>query len=681
MRPVLALVAAHAFAAALLDPPLAWTWFDQHPANRYADRHYHFLGDGPLHLAIDVAPDRARALDLLWGSKSDERGAVVTVNGQRTELRAGGYDGYRWQRIALAADSAATCYEVHLAAGPPRAAFLAALRLVDPALPPATDLVAPGTGKVRLLPPPPDQLERWAAALRADGLDAFARAELHGHQANAAFVRCRRYLHGWLAHADPETGLIPQNLQSPIWNGRNAAADNYAFLVLTASFVEPALYAGRLREMLATERRLTTAADGLPRPYDLARHALATERAGPADAIFDASEYVKDGLLPITEWLGATPWSARMIELVDAILANARVATPAGPIPADDAEVGGELMQVLSRLCCRGERPDFDRACLDMACRIADHWLLGDRHPTRGAAKLRLRDHGCELISGLTEVYAACRALRPEQAARYRAPLHAMLDDILAIGVNEHGLFYQVIDPRGGKVLDPTIHDNFGYDLNGFLTVWQLDGIERYRAATIQALASLKPHYWAHAWEGQSADGIADAVEGALNLWNREPVAGVAEWADANMGRMFAIQRPDGVVEGWHGDGNFARTALLWALMKQQGVTLRPWREDVRLGAVRDGDALVLVAAAERDWTGALVFDTPRHRTHLHLPRDYPRINQFPEWFTVAAEASYRIAAAGTSAQPPVTGSSLAAGWSVALRGGEPVRFTVRPLR
>ena len=28
---------------------------------------------------------------------------------------------------------------------------------------------------------------------------------------------------------------------------------------------------------------------------------------------------------------------------------------------------------------------------------------------------------------------------------------------------------------------------------------------------------------------------------------------------------MWTIQKPDGIIEGWHGDGNFARTAIMYA--------------------------------------------------------------------------------------------------------------------
>ena len=57
---------------------------------------------------------------------------------------------------------------------------------------------------------------------------------------------------------------------------------------------------------------------------------------------------------------------------------------------------------------------------------------------------------------------------------------------------------------------------------------------------------------------------------------------------------MLAMQRPDGHLEDWYGEGNFNRTLLLWALMKSQGVMPAEKAPALRLGAVREGDALRL---------------------------------------------------------------------------------------
>jgi len=130
------------------------------------------------------------------------------------------------------------------------------------------------------------------------------------------------------------------------------------------------------------------------------------------------------------------------------------------------------------------------------------------------------------------------------------------------------------------------------------------------------------------------------------------------------------MQRPDGIIEAWHGDGNFARTSLMYALWKSQGATVRPWRADVRLGAVCDDGAVFAVVLADRDWEGRIVFDRPRHRLFMHLPLDYPRINQFPEWFTAEPDAHY-VVKLGPDSNLDRTGVQLSEGLPIKIEAGK----------
>jgi hypothetical protein len=68
-----------------------------------------------------------------------------------------------------------------------------------------------------------------------------------------------------------------------------------------------------------------------------------------------------------------------------------------------------------------------------------------------------------------------------------------MLDRILEVGRNEHGLFYDAIDPVDGTVVRKHLADTWGYTFNGFYTVYLIDGTEAYRTATRRALAEGLP--------------------------------------------------------------------------------------------------------------------------------------------------------------------------------------------
>ncbi len=636
----------------------------------YQDTSYFFLQNGKLSFTLAVAPQADAAIDLLWGAKNDQRTAEVVVNGQSQRITAGGYNGFRWVRVKLAEPVTGDQYHVTLKAAGSKVAFISAVRLVASTLAPDTPFVAPAVPfKVQF--EIPEMQDGWPAVESFADLPLLERNAL---QARRALSQSRRFVNGWLARADPESGLIPENFGGGIdrWNGRNNAADNYAFMVLSAALTDRELFEGRLLEMLKTEQRLTNRVDRLGDYYQFSKRDFEFEEIDLDRLIFDNSEYVKDGLMPLTEWLGMTPWSERMSGIIDDIWSHAAVETPAGKIPSTNAEVNGEMMQLTSRYYWMTGK----RVYLDNAIRIADWYLLGDQHPTHNSDSLRLRDHGCELISGLTEVYFACSYGDKPKATAYKEPLYEILECVLQYGVDENGMMFNAINPQTGAVTSSGLSDNWGYNYNGFYTVYLVDGVEKYRDAVRRVLGKLD-HYKGYAWEGRSHDGYADSIESAINLLNREPVDVAAEWIDSQMRIMLAMQQEDGVIGGWHGDGNFARTAIMYALWKQQGVTIQPWREDVRLGACESAGELQLMIAADRPWKGRLIFDAPRHKTVMHMPQDYPRINQFPEWFTVDERGAYRVARAPETSEI-LPGRALLDGLPVELASEKtPVRITV----
>jgi hypothetical protein len=500
-------------------------------------------------------------------------------------------------------------------------------------------------------------------------------AEQNARAAAESFYRCRRFVEGWLAHADPGSGLIPRNLNADkdLWNGRDAAADNYPFMVLTCALTDRALFEGRMRAMLEAEIRLTSRLDRLGDHYRFSRQDFAHPQVDFERLAFDNAEYVKDGLVPITEWLGPSPWSERAIGLLEDLWKHASIATPFGPIPTRNFEVNGDLLQACSRFYWFTRDPRF----LDWAVRLGDYYLLGNQHPTRDLDQLRLLDHGCEVVNGLSELYVAVRYARPDKRQAYAQPLREIFDAILRQGSNPHGLLYSWFKPKTGEH-SPGLCDTWGYVYDGFYTLFLIDGVKSYRHAVRHALSNLRPPYVGACWDDKSADGFADSIEGALNLLNREPVEGVAEWIDSQTRLMWAKQQPDGVIEGWHGDGNIARTSLMYALWKTEGLHVDPWREDVRIGAVRQGGHLFISLLADQPWSGRVVFDTARHRTAFRLPLDYPRINQFPEWFTAKPEHTYRLRTGEAGSTRRLKGQALLDGVPVRLEGGQEQRWSLR---
>lgn len=500
-------------------------------------------------------------------------------------------------------------------------------------------------------------------------------ADHNGEYARKCLIHCRDYVRGWLAHADPQTGLIPRNLNRnrDFWNGRDAAADNYSFMVLTCALTDRAMFERRMQDMLKIETRLTSRLDNLVDDYSFTRQGWRFEEPDLVRLTFDSSEYVKDGLLPLTEWLGPSPWSERMIGLVDSVLDHAAVDTPVGLLPAADHEVGGEMMQVLTRLYWMTGNLRYR----ETAFRFADYFLF-HKMPTQQET-LSLDDHGCEVIGGLSEVYYLAAKTDADRHRRYRAPMHAMLDRILEVGRNENGLLYMRINPVSKTVLNDELTDNWGYDYNAYLTVAEVDDHEPYREAVRHALENVHKHT-GYPWEGDIADGYADSIESGLNLLNRIPVESGFEWVEHETLHMLRKQRDDGVVEGWHGDGNYARTAITVALWKTQGCQVQPWRADVAVGAVDRKGALYVSIRSDWPWEGRIIFDRPRHQEYFGIPTDYPRLNQFPEWHTVEKSATYEVTTqqGENETTRTLTGTTLRNGLPVVLGPEGNLKIEVR---
>ena len=511
------------------------------------------------------------------------------------------------------------------------------------------------------------------AAGAASGAAVWEVAAENGEMNRQALLASWRYMQGWLQFADPESGLLPRNLWEDFyWNAKDCAADNYPFMVLTTFFTDRALFEGRMPEMLKTEQRLCNRVGNLPDDYVFATDRFRTDTPKLSDLIFGASEYVKDGLLPMTEWLGPTPWADRMLELLDAVWEHAETETEAGLLPSTSHEVAGELMQSLSRMHWMTGREAYKEQAYRLAVYFFEH------HSPIDEKRLSLDDHGCEVIGGLSEAYFLAAHKDPALRDAWRAPMHRILDRVLEIGGDENGMLYMAVNPRTGKTLREERTDNWGYNYNAFAAVGTLDHVARYHEAIRHVLGNLGA-YMDYPWEGARPDGLADSLEGGLNLYNRYRVPEAAAWCDHTARALMDLQLDTGIFEGWYGDGNSARTLIMYALWKSRGAYAEPWRADVSVGAAEDEDGFVCFTVSTRwTYTGLLRFDVPRHREYLNMPADYARLNQFPEWFTAAQGATYLVDTGDGPEEMP--GEALRNGMPAATAEDKPFRVRVKAL-
>lgn len=502
-----------------------------------------------------------------------------------------------------------------------------------------------------------------------------------------AVAAADRVMRAWLSQADPKTKLLPDRLTGP-GDGRpagvrtreytphNSGADLYPYLILTAQLTAPDLLDGRLLEMLHSDVRYTTStAGGVPGPLN-----LDTGVAGPP-SLFGAGEYAKDGLITVTEYLGRTAWYARMVDMIADAMTRGPVESRFGRLPAADSELNGDYLQVLPRLALMTGEDRF----LEWGRRIADAYIeevLPGSHGVpsgkwdftahSGDGTLRLRDHGNELVVGLVLQYALEHYRQTPRAEKWRPVIARMLDRILE-SANPDGLLYNAVDTATLTPQSDRLSDNWGYIYGAVYTFYQCTGETRYRDAVRRVLGNL-PKYRKYVWEPRnipelplgSFDGYADTIESAIYLVNREPVPAALDWIESEMDVMLGMQRPDGHFEYWYGEGNFNRTALLYALMQSRGVRPAVWRPGVGIGAAADGDGLRLHLTAPAPLR--VQFDHARHRRVMNWPANYVRLNEFPEWFVVDENTRYELTAPG-GARVERLGAELIAG--VELTPGE----------
>ena len=515
--------------------------------------------------------------------------------------------------------------------------------------------------------------------------ELFQQALNRAEQANETFTRGLRNTNAWLSIADPTTLLIPDRMGQTLYTPHNSAADNYPFMILSSYCADQNFYLTTARDMLFNELRYATLPNGLPCNYDI------KTRKQSGGTIFGASEYIKDGLIPVTELIGHSIWSERMINLVDVIIENSNVETNYGLLPATSCEINGEILQAVSRLYTMTGKKEYlefierigDAYCFEVIPRNygipARNWDFTNKTPIPTGKDdpyiFRLSDHGNEIISGLVQLYITAKYHHPEKAQLYYGPVKTMLDRLANYGMREDGLFHHDIDIRTGKpVRDRTTHA-WGYVYIAYLAFYQETGERKYRDYIEHVLNNLDPRsvFW---WTKRST-ALSDVIEGVLYIVNRIPNENGFKYIDAMNSLMLSRQKLRGEFEQWYGDGNITRTALMYAMYKTQGLRMQPWELGLKFGAVYKNNTLYIAIHSENKWEGNLFFDYPRHREIFHLPINYARINEFPEWYTIEPFDYYNIENLKNNRTYLYPGLEMIEGINLSLTPGETLYLKV----
>ncbi|MBS1829836.1 MAG: hypothetical protein JST93_31340 [Acidobacteria bacterium] len=532
-----------------------------------------------------------------------------------------------------------------------------------------------------------------SSALLAQGQTWIPQASHNAKLASEAYSRSGRVLHAWLNLADPTTGLLPRMENNPNWVVRDSAADLYPFMVIASHFTEPYLYRTSMLHILRQEMLLTRRLGHLSDDLQPGNKGWVRPNLDIDEVIFGSSEYMKDGLLPITEILGETPWYWRMRDIANDMVGKSPYTWNGAKLPAQTAEINGNALQVLARMSWKTRDPRYISQLLHIADFYflhqlaatnylpAHEWDIKTDQPKRGV--FVFSDHGNEIVGGLTEAFLFAKALRPEKATQWEPALKKLLDRVLETGRNKDSVWVHSVDVATGKVVDARHAHCWGYMFNAIYTGYLLTGEERYRTAVQQAMDSVarNPHYLFDeqgAGRKWGSNAYSDSIEGALVLLNRIPHPALEKALDEAIVKFYSRQRDNGIIEYWYGDGNFIRTAIMFAFYKTQGTFLAPYDPRVQLGAVRDGQSVNLLIQADAPWQGQLRFDIPRHREHWNMASNYPRLNEWPEWFTVEPGQTYNVS---INNQPPKQyfGFELRTGLPLTIPAGQRTTIRVTP--
>ena len=516
-------------------------------------------------------------------------------------------------------------------------------------------------------------------------------AERNAGQAAEALRRSQRVMRAWLDMADTKTGLLPRTVDNRAWVVRDSAADLYPFLVLLSRYAAPDLYQGTMTHILRQETMLTARVgrlsdDVLPEGKGWVRPELQID-----EVMFGSAEYAKDGLVPITELLGDTPWYFRLRGIAADIVRHAPYRSRHGRIPAQSGEVNGDVLQAFSRLCWKTGDADLERQLMAIADLYfleilpatgyipPDHWSFEESKPVKPV--FTFSDHGNEIAVGLSDAYLYFLHRRPDKAREYRGAFTRMIDRLLEAGRNSDGVWFGRIDLNTLQPIDSRPVHCWGYLYNAVYTAWMATREARYKEAVVKAIEGVtreSKYLFDETGSGRKwgSNAYSDSLESALVFLNRMPDARFETAIDAAFRKFFDRQKENGIIEGWYGDGNFVRTSLMYAFAKTQGASVAPWDNDVRVGAARDGFGVLVRLSSGRPWRGILRFDTPRHRDHWNMAVNYTRLNEFPEWFTVEQDGIYRVEVNG-GAPRRLLGAELARGIPLSLDGMDAVTVRV----
>ncbi len=285
----------------------------------FAGQKYYWLAEWKLEVTLPDDTALGDRFEVLFGSKgAGKRTLYFDYDGKSSSMSHVGQEGFAWVQLHLGELSGGKKVILY-GKGRERFAFLAGVRIRG------KSGLAPKVKPIRTAATPPAgrHLAQWAELPGFELTDEarhlwnpssvqpdWGRAERSARYAGIALSKVQRWLREQcLAVQDERSGLFRPTGRE--WNYRDTAADCYPFYVWAAYYTDKEVLDTIMVDALRAEQRLCNHLDRLPVRYDMD---TGQKIVTPFDTmIFGASEYAKDGLIPIVEITGKEyPWFDRM---------------------------------------------------------------------------------------------------------------------------------------------------------------------------------------------------------------------------------------------------------------------------------------------------------------------------------------------------------------------------------
>jgi hypothetical protein len=466
-------------------------------------------------------------------------------------------------------------------------------------------------------------------------------AKINAQFSHETHKRLSILTNSWIKHEDFRTKLIPYKLywgeEYDLWRPDQSTSDFYPFLIMSAYFTNKSNFQNLLINTQLIKQY--NYENGLPALVDIKKNRIINKNQvidfDLDNQIFGASEIVKDGMLPLIEYYGKNDWSYEYAKyLIDKINENCHIFSKYGCLPSRIVEVNGEMLISLSRMY----KSSKDSKYIDYGMPIFKLYLLKiipennflpceeiDISIERcDSTEFSISDHSNEIISGIIEFYSIIKDTHYDNEY-YSKIIKVMLNKIKEKKLNEQGFW-----TNNNKVVD-----SFGYVHNAYLLYSNIDEFDiKFINESLVNIENIDLNKF------NVIDDQADFIESLIYLQYEYNYPHIDYWISENTLKMMSNQNNEGLFMNDYKDGNVARTMILFLLYKTQGIHVNDWKKDLKLGSYKNDDELYVYIESESDWEGVLKFDTERSMKIFNSTY-YPRINSFPEWWTVKENNTY----------------------------------------